>query len=341
MTGRLLTITDAWHPQINGVVESIRHTNEALNRRGYETGVIDPSVFRTMAMPGYAEIRLALAPRAKITRMMAEWLSVDSTQIHIATEGPLGWAARQFCVRNKLGFTTAYHTKFPEYLALRAPVPLRFSYAVMRHFHRPAHRVLVATRTLEQTLSAHKFTNMGFWGRGVDTALFSPRPLVDQGLPRPIHLYVGRVAVEKNLDAFLRLSLPGTKMVVGDGPDLEHFRGRYPDCHFMGAHKGAALAAFYAQADVFVFPSRTDTFGLVLLEALASGVPVAAYPVTGPIDVFGTNPIAALDENLEQAITRAYRIDRTLCRHFALEHSWDRATDAFLAHQTAPVSLRT
>lgn len=334
---RFLTITDAWHPQINGVVESIRHTNICLEKRGYDCTIIHPGQFKNIPMPGYRAINLAVLPRRKLWQMMQDWLQHPG-QIHIATEGPLGWAARAFCLRHDIGFTTAYHTRFPEYIRLRLPVPLTTGYRIIRHFHRPAHKVLVATHSLEQTLATHGFTNMAFWGRGVDTILFHPRK-IDTDLPRPIHLYVGRVAIEKNLRAFLDLHCGGSKVIVGDGPDLDRLRTEYPKCHFMGACKGQSLAENYAKADVFVFPSKTDTFGLVMLEALASGVPVAAYPVTGPLDVLGGSGVACLDEDLSVAVTRALMIDRTQCRIFAEQFSWDRATDAFLAHQTDPVRL--
>ena len=337
ITGRLIVISDAWHPQINGVVESIRHTNNILTGRGYEIEMIGPGDFLTVPMPGYREIRLAVLPGRRLTRRLNA-LPRRLSQIHIATEGPLGWAARRYCRQRNIPFTTAYHTKFPEYVALRAPIPLDTGYKIVRAFHRPAHRVLVATASLQTMLEERGFSNMGFWGRGVDTALFRPQA-VDLGLPKPVHLYVGRVAVEKNLRQFLDLSLPGSKLVVGDGPDLENFRRTYPDVHFMGAHRGEELARFYAGADVFVFPSRTDTFGLVLLEALASGLPVAALPVTGPVDVLDKSGVACLDHDLERAILAALAINRTGCREFALKYSWDYATDSFLAHQADPVLI--
>jgi glycosyltransferase involved in cell wall biosynthesis len=337
MTSRFVIITDAWYPQINGVVESIRQTNLILKKRGYDIEIIEPNDFNNFPMPGYTEIRLSFFPAKRLATRLNN-LPRKPSHIHIATEGPLGWAARKYCLRHRLPFTTAYHTKFPEYAALRAPIPLSWGYRMMRAFHKPAYNVLVATQGLKETLETYGFDNMAFWGRGVDTILFCPQD-VDLDLPKPIHLYVGRVAVEKNLREFLDLSLKGSKVIVGDGPDLAEFRRNYPQVHFMGAQRGEDLARFYAGADVFVFPSRTDTFGLVLLEALACGVPVAALPVTGPIDVLGQSGVASLDNNLERAITASLLINRHECRQFALKYSWDHATESFLAHQADPILI--
>ncbi|TAN55602.1 MAG: glycosyltransferase family 1 protein, partial [Magnetospirillum sp.] len=273
------------------------------------------------------EIRLSLFPGRKVAELIK---ANHPCAIHIATEGPLGWAARAYCLKHGLAFTTAYHTRFPEYVHARFGLPLSISYAVVRHFHAAAQAMMVATPTVEAELRHRGFTNIRRWTRGVDTGLFHP----DQGkvydLPRPVFLYVGRLAVEKNVEAFLALDLPGSKVVVGDGPQADELKRRFPQAHFTGAKEGAELARHYADADVFVFPSRTDTFGLVLLEALASGVPVAAYPVAGPLDVIGTGPGGRLDEDLGQAAMAALDIPSEACLAHASEFSWAASARQFL-----------
>ncbi len=326
---RILFVTDAWHPQINGVVRTLSTTGRELEKLGHTVGFIGPDQFRTVPLPGYKEIRVAFRPRPRLDRLIAEF---QPQAIHIATEGPLGWAARAVCRREGYAFTTSYHTSFPEYLAERAPVPLSMSYAVLRRFHRASAAVMVATPTVTRTLSDRGFTNLKRWTRGVDTDLFRPRPKEFLDAPRPISLCVGRVAVEKNIEAFLALDIPGTKYVVGGGPMLETLRRRYPEVHFVGPRHGEELASYFAAADVFVFPSRTDTFGLVMLEALASGVPVAAYPVTGPIDVIGESDVGVLDHDLGQAVRRALDIDPERCRSYAIGHSWQAAARQFLSN---------
>jgi len=292
--------------------------------------VISPEQFRTIPCPTYPEIRLALRPGRAIARRI-EQLRPDC--IHVATEGPLGFAARHHCVRRGLPFTTSYHTRFPEYVHARFPVPLALGYAVVRWFHRPSSGVMVATGTIRDDLEGRGFVNVRPWSRGVDTGLFRPdhEPALD--LPRPVYLYVGRVAVEKNLEAFLEVPLArGSKLVVGDGPALARLEARHPDVHFAGARHGIELARHYACGDVFVFPSRTDTFGLVLLEALASGVPVAAYPVPGPLDVIGESRCGVLDPDLGRAVARALQIPRERCRAYASTFSWRRCAEQFLAN---------
>ncbi len=295
--------------------------------------MVTPDRFRSLPCPTYPEIRLALKPGRKLARLIEE---AQPCAIHIATEGPLGWAARRYCLRRQIPFTTAYHTKFPEYIQARFRLPLSMSYAVMRRFHGASSRVMVATQGIEDELTARGFTNIGRWSRGVDTQLFRPRPEMrgDAGpfadLPRPIFLYVGRVAVEKNVEAFLALDLPGSKAVVGDGPLLDELRRRHPEVRFAGARFGDDLARHYAAADVFVFPSRTDTFGLVLLEAQASGLPVAAYPVPGPLDVIGSSGTGVLSEDLRAACLEALSIPPESCRAHALEFSWESCTRQFL-----------
>ncbi len=295
--------------------------------------MVTPDRFRTVACPTYPEIRLALKPGRKLAAMIE---AAQPCAIHVATEGPLGWAARRWCRRRGIPFTTAYHTKFPEYIKARFGVPLPLSYALMRRFHDSSSRVMVATQGIEDELAGRGFRNIGRWSRGVDTELFRPRPEAKgedgpfAGLPRPVFLYVGRVAVEKNIEAFLALDLPGSKAVVGDGPQADEMKRRFPEVRFAGARFGEDLARHYAAADVFVFPSRTDTFGLVLLEALASGLPVAAYPVPGPNDVIGPSPAGMLHENLEKAAIAALSIDPALCRAHALDFSWEACTRQFL-----------
>lgn len=330
---RILVVSDAWFPQVNGVVRTLDTLRTELQAAGHDVVMVTPDRFRSLPCPSYPEIRLAVKPGAKLRRLIEQ---AQPCAIHIATEGPLGWAARRYCLRRAIPFTTAYHTKFPEYVHARWRVPLRLSYAVMRRFHGASSRIMVATQGIEDELTQRGFANIGRWSRGVDTQLFRPRPECRQAdgpwgdLPRPIFLYVGRVAVEKNIQAFLDLDLPGSKVVVGDGPQLEELRRKHPEVRFAGARHGEDLARHYAGADVFVFPSRTDTFGLVLLEALASGLPVAAYAVPGPLDVIGTSPAGVLSDDLQQAALRAMTIDPQLCRQHALSFSWTASTNQFL-----------
>ena len=324
---KILFITDAWHPQINGVVRTLSTTGLELEKLGHGVGFIGPDQFRTMPLPGYSEIRVALNPRRRLERLIADFAP---QAIHVATEGPLGWAARAFCRKEGLAYTTSYHTRFPEYLAERAPIPLSFSYAMLRRFHRTSAAVMVATESIASSLADRGFDNLRRWSRGVDTDLFHPSDKDFIQDLRPISLYVGRVAVEKNIEAFLSLDIPGTKYVVGGGPMLELLKRRYPDVRFVGPRHGDELAKYYAASDVFVFPSKTDTFGLVILEALACGVPVAAYPVPGPIDVIGENGPGALDNDLERAVARALEVSPEACREFALDHSWQAAARQFL-----------
>lgn len=292
---------------------------------------ITPDQFKSVPCPTYPEIRLSLMPGRKMARMIE---AHQPCAIHIATEGPLGLAGRRYCKKRGLPFTTAYHTRFPEYIHARFRVPLGISYSLIRWFHAPASAVMVATPSIEADLKARGFSNIRRWTRGVDTQLFRPGEKDDDlyPWPRPISLYVGRVAVEKNVKAFLALDLPGTKVVVGDGPQLEQLKNRHSDVKFLGAKHGEDLAKHYRAADLFVFPSRTDTFGLVLLEALASGLPVAAYPVAGPLDVLGDSPAGRLDENLEKAATDALSIEPGLCRAHALNFAWEVSAKQFLSN---------
>lgn len=290
---------------------------------------ITPDMFATLPCPSYPEIRLALMPGRRMAAMIRRF---HPCVIHIATEGPLGMAARRYCVRRNIPFTTAYHTRFPEYVHARTGLPERITYRFIRWFHGPSRAVMVPTPTVVRDLEANGIGDVRLWTRGVDTQQFQPQPGVLDHLPKPIQLYVGRVAVEKNIEAFLSIENAGSKVVVGGGPALEKLKAAYPDVHFLGPKTGADLSALYASADVFVFPSLTDTFGLVLLEALASGVPVAAYPVTGPVDVIGDAPVGCLHDDLGTAIDRALTADRQACRDFALDRSWDASARQFLAN---------
>jgi glycosyltransferase involved in cell wall biosynthesis len=327
---RIAIVTDAWHPQINGVVRTLTRVTEELEQMGHEVRVVSPDLFLNIPCPTYPEIRLALFPRRKLRALLD---SLQPCAIHVSTEGPLGLATRAYCKKRGYPFTTAYHTKFPEYVRARAMIPLKLTYALMRRFHADSAGVMVATPSIEAELRARGFGNIRHWSRGVDTELFRPW---DKGpkdlyhLPRPVHLYVGRVAVEKNIEAFLALKLDGSKVVVGDGPLLPELKRRYPDVTFLGAKEGEELARCYAAADVFVFPSRTDTFGLVLLEALASGLPVAAYPVPGPLDVVDGVGVGFLDEDLARAARSALAIPPQRCRDYALQYSWRRSAEQFL-----------
>jgi glycosyltransferase involved in cell wall biosynthesis len=337
---RIALASDAWHPQVNGVVRSLSATVDRIRRRGIEVETVTADQFRTLPCPTYPEIRLAFGCTRKVARRLDRF-APDA--VHIATEGPVGWATRRWCRSRRVPFTTSFHTRFPDYVAVRTGLPAAWFWPVMRYFHGDATRIFAVTPTLAAELQARGIGPVHHWPLGVDLAQFSPlaEPLAEMAaLPRPVMLNVGRVAVEKNLDAFLSVDLPGTKVIVGDGPALEDLRQRYPAAVFLGARHGARLASAYAAADVFVFPSQTDTFGLVNIEALASGLPVAAFPVPGPIDILGRNgvgrhggtqPIGALDENLETAIRRALLADRKACAIEAAHYEWDLCTDEFLA----------
>lgn len=322
----IMLVTDAWAPQVNGVVRTLERTRDALTELGHRVTVLSPGG-RTLPCPGYPEIRLALRPRKLIREAMA---GGPFDAVHIATEGPLGLAASRWCRRHGLPFTTSYHTRFPEYLRMRAPVPLAVSYAYMRWFHSRASRTFVRTPTQKLLLAERGFRNLHVWPGGVDTQLFRPRERDRLRLPRPISLYAGRVAVEKNLEAFLQLDLPGSKVVVGGGPALADLRERYPGVHFLGYRHGEELAGLMSSADVFVFPSRTDTLGLVILESMACGVPVAAFPVPGPADLITDGGNGALDEDLREAVFRALSVDGDSCAEFAARFSWNASTRRFL-----------
>src|ERR1700722_426770 len=326
---KVMVATDAWRPQVNGVVRTLGSLARATAKLGDEIEFLSPEGFWTFPVPTYPGLRLAV-PRKKRIAERIEASRPDA--IHIATEGPIGHAVRSYCIKNGRPFTTSYTTRFPEYISARSPIPAHWIYNVLRRFHAAAAVTMVATPSLMAELSGRGFTNLGMWTRGVDVDLFRPDRAIDLDFPRPIFMTVGRIAVEKNLPAFLALDLPGTKVIIGAGPQEAELKRRYPAAKFLGQLDNGILAAHLAAADVFVFPSRTDTFGIVQLEALASGVPVAAFPVTGPMDVIGTNPIGVLDEDLRAACMQALWISREACREFALRYSWENSARQFIGH---------
>ncbi len=338
---RIAIATDAWTPQVNGVVRTLTTTVQHLIARGHDVELITPQQFFTVPMPGYREIRLAVAPRFGARRALAEF---GPDIVHIATEGPIGWSARAWCLKHGRTFTTAFHTRFPDYASVRTGISAERFWPIMRRFHGPSSGVMAATPGLIAELEARGIGPARLWSRGVDLELFhpgqTPHPALAT-LPKPVFLSVGRVAKEKNLDAFLDSHVRGSKVVVGDGPMLEELRQRYPDVHFTGALHGQELASAYSAADVFVFPSRTDTFGLVMIEALATGTPVAGYPVAGPIDIVGpkgrgadgalTEPVGALENDLSGAMARALECGRPAAATYGKSFSWERCTDQFEA----------
>ncbi|MFC3173058.1 glycosyltransferase family 4 protein [Novosphingobium bradum] len=338
---KIAIATDAWFPQVNGVVRTLAATVAELDRRGHEVELITPGRFRTLPLPGYAAIEVAIAPRFQARKLLHAFAP---DIVHIPTEGPIGWSARGWCLAHRVPFTTAFHTRFPDYAAVRTGLSAERFWPLMRHFHRRSQAVLVATASLEQELAGRGIGQTRRWTRGIDHWQFRPdgegHPAL-ANLPRPILLNVGRVAPEKNLEAFLSLNVPGTKVVVGDGPDRARLEARHRDVVFLGPLDGEALASAYRAADCFVFPSLTDTFGLVMIEALACGVPVAALPVTGPLDVLGPEGrgsdndfparVGCLHHDLEIAIGRALRVDRKAAAVFARRFTWEAATDQFLA----------
>jgi glycosyltransferase involved in cell wall biosynthesis len=331
---KIVVVTDAWRPQVNGVVRTYEYMQRELQLLGHDVQFIHPGEFHTIPCPTYPSIRLAVMPYRGV-RARLECINPDA--IHVATEGPLGQAARKYCLQNQLPFTTSYHTQFPEYFRARVPLPLSLGYAMVRRFHQPAVRTMVPSQYMRGTLINRGFENVIVWSRGVDAALFKPGPRNIFDHKRPISVYLGRVAVEKNIEAFLDLELPGTRLVIGDGPDLDKLKSAYPDVIFTGFKFGEELAAMLAACDVFVFPSRTDTFGIVLLEAMACGLPVAAYPVTGPIDVVKQGVTGILDEDLKAAVEGALQLNRDDCVVYARTFCWRASAECFLQH-LAPVN---
>ena len=326
---RILVATDAWHPQVNGVVRTLTSLAANARKLGVDITFLTPEGFPSMPVPTYPNLRLALpSPRGIARRIEA----ARPDAIHIATEGSIGYLVRRYCINRGLPFTTSYTTRFPEYISARAPIPERWIYALLRRFHAAATVTMVSTPSLMAEFAERGFKNLGMWTRGVDTDLFKPERAIDLGLPRPIFACVGRIAVEKNLEAFLSLDLPGSKIVIGQGPQEAELRRRFPDAKFLGLLDEKVLPAYLAGSDVFVFPSKTDTFGVVQLEALACGVPVAAYPVPGPRDVVGQDPVGVLHEDLRAACMGALHVSRQACRAFALTRSWEASARQFIGH---------
>ncbi len=325
---RIALVTDAWTPQVNGVVTTLLELGKGLRERGHEVEVIEPTPFRRFRCPGYREIELAWRPAAEVERRLAEW---EPDAIHIATEGPLGSAARRHCLRRGLAFTTAFHTRFPDILARALHIPSRWGYAWFRRFHAPAAAVLVPSEGMLGILRDHGFENARPWSHGVDLRLFRPDTPLEVGWPRPVFLYVGRISYEKNLEAFLSLDLPGTKVVYGSGPLLGRLSRAYPDVVWRGVVAREELPAIYSAADAFVFPSRSETFGLVMLEAMACGTPVAAYPVPGPLDVVSDSDGGVLHDDLRVAALQALELSRHGARARALQFDWRQVCEQFLS----------
>ncbi len=326
---KVLIATDAWRPQVNGVIHTLEETTRAAEALGASLHFLNAEGFPTVGLPTYPGIRVALPTAREIARRI---VNIDPNSIHIATEGPIGHFVRGYCVARGRPFTTSLHTRFADYLAARWPIPQEWTWRWLRWFHNAGRSTMVSTTSLAEELRGHGFRAVSRWPRGVDAQLFHPRLRGDLGVQRPVFLTVGRLAVEKNVDAFLRLDLPGTKVVVGDGPARTDLARRFPGTVFLGTRRGAELAAIYASADVFVFASRTDTFGLVLLEALASGLPIAGFPVAATRDVVGSAPVAVLDEDLQAACLDALSIPRHVCRQYAETLTWEASARAFLGN---------
>ncbi len=340
---KIMLVTDAWHPQVNGVVRTLNRVIEESEAMGHTFEVVSPDGFKTVPLPTYSEIKLAIGARKEIERRFHEF---EPEAVHIATEGTLGMAARAMCLKQNFPFTTSYHTRFPEYVSARFPVPLSWGYGFMRWFHRYSGHVMVATPSMREELEEHGFGNVVSWSRGVDTELFHPdkrtnMPDPFEGLERPIFLNVGRVAVEKNIEAFVELDLPGSKVVVGDGPQLEELKKKYPKVKFLGAKFGDELASCFAHSDVFVFPSLTDTFGLVIIEAMATGTPVAGYNAPGPKDLIPGSGAGFVSDDLRQAAIDCLDCDRDVTRKYAEGFSWKACAEAFISNlEPLPVPER-
>jgi glycosyltransferase involved in cell wall biosynthesis len=326
---KIMIVTDAWQPQVNGVVRTLTNTKREMESMGHEVDLLTPLEFKTLPCPTYPDIRLSVLPGKSVEKRIRAF---GPDALHIATEGPLGIAARRYATKNDLAFTTAFHTRFPEYVKARFGIPLSWTYGFLRWFHGPSQAIMAPTQKVKSDLETWQFNNVVLWSRGVDLDIFKMQATNKLNTEPPIFLYVGRVAVEKNIEAFLELDLPGSKWVAGDGPAMAGLREKYPDVNYLGVLDQPALAEIYSSADVFVFPSKTDTFGLVLLEAMACGLPVAAYPVTGPIDVIGDSGAGAMHEDLREACLAALKIDRSMARSHAEKFSWHAATEQFVNH---------
>lgn len=323
---RLTLVTDAWAPQINGVVTTLTNLVKELTSQGIEVDIIQPSEYKSFPLPTYHEIRCVWRPKGLEKRI----LNFKPDAIHIATEGSLGWFARHIAIKHKLPFTSGYHTRYPEYIRARLPVPLVFIYALLRRFHGAAQKTLVPGLSILQDLKNKGFKHLALMSRGVNTEVFNPQQKRELNYPKPIMLYVGRIAPEKNIEQFLKLDMPGSKIIIGEGPELDNLKNRYPTCHFLGAKKGNELAEFYASADVFVFPSKTDTFGVVNIEAIACGTPVAAYPVTGPKDIITEGLNGSVNDNLQTAIQQALALPKENIHLTIPQFNWPHATQQYL-----------
>ena len=332
---KILIVTDAWHPQVNGVVTTLSYLVEELKKQNHEVFLITPNDFITIPCPTYPEIKLSINAYPKVYKKIKE---INAHIVHIATEGPLGFFARRYCMKNNIKFTSSLHTKFAEYVNKRTHIPVAVGYSFLRYFHKPANKILVTTKNMENELTKRNFKNLVVWSRGVNRNIFGKVEKANVSLPSPIYIYVGRVAIEKNIKAFLDIKIEGSKIVVGDGPQFNELKKKYKDVLFTGMLKEKAVASYLAASDVFVFPSKTDTFGIVIIEALAAGVPVAAYPVTGPLDILQNTKADCLDWDLKESMKKALKIKKEECKEIAKQYTWENCAKVFL--QTASVNLQ-
>ena len=332
---KILIVTDAWHPQVNGVVRTLSYLVKELKKEKHDVHLITPQEFLTLPCPTYPEIRLSINAYPKIYDKIKK---INANIVHIATEGPLGFFARRYCIKNNIKFTTSLHTKFAEYINERIYIPVSIGYSFLRYFHRPSSKILVTTKNMEKELMNRNFKNLVVWPRGVNSNIFGKIKKVEISKPNPIFIYVGRVAIEKNIKAFLDVDIQGSKIVVGAGPQLDELKKKYKDVLFTGMLEEKDVAAYLAASDVFVFPSKTDTFGIVIIEALAAGVPVAAYPVTGPLDILQNTKVDCLDLDLKTSMLKALKIKKEDCKEVAKQYTWENCAKIFM--QTASVNLQ-
>jgi glycosyltransferase involved in cell wall biosynthesis len=332
---KILIVTDAWYPQVNGVVKTLSYLVKELKKQKHEVHLITPQEFLTLPCPTYPEIRLSINAYPKIYNKIKE---INANIIHIATEGPLGFFARRYCIKNNIKFTTSLHTKFAEYINERIYIPVNIGYTFLRYFHKPSNKVLVTTKNMEKELINRNFKNLVVWTRGVNPNIFGKIKKAEIPKQAPIFIYVGRVAIEKNIEAFLDVDIQGSKVVVGAGPQLDELKRKYKDVLFTGMLEEKEVAAYLAASDVFVFPSKTDTFGIVIIEALAAGIPVAAYPVTGPLDILQNTKVDCLDLDLKTSMIKALKIKKKDCKDVAKQYTWENCAKIFM--ETAIVNLR-
>ena len=327
---KILIVTDAWYPQVNGVCRTLKNLGDELKKIGHQVEYIEPNQFFTVPMPKYNEIKLSLNVWPRVGRLISK---ADADIIHIATEGPIGIFAKRYCVKNKLKFTTSYHTQFDKYLKLYYPyLPIKLAQKFLKGFHSKAEKILVTTQSMKDELQEIGFDKdkMVVWTRGANHGAFQKPKKINLEYKRPIYLYVGRVSIEKNIRAFLDLELEGTKLIVGKGPDLDKLKKEDPEAIFKGERTNGELASYFASSDVFVFPSKTDTFGIVIIEALKCGLPVAAYPVAGPKDIFNGTNIGSLNNDLKKAALEALKSDRSACIEHAKKYTWENCAKIFL-----------